>query len=203
MTILDANGTAILPTDLKADLATHHIEGYAREDPTQTHFDVPLFSHVEGNLYQGGCIGGVNLRGYFDHIFSLYPWERYNPGKQLKTFVEVELYDGPTVPDEAQLIQLATMINFCKAKGRTLVHCQAGLNRSGLLTGLSLVLDGMDPSAAIRLLRDSRCEQVLCNRKFFGWLANFSSQSASKTVKSKRSRSAATAAAAKTLPTQA
>lgn len=156
---------------LKADLSTHHIEGYAREDPTRAHFDIPLMSEVVPGLWQGGCIDAVNLQGFFQHIVSLYPWERYNPGKMLDSFVEVKLYDGPTVPDERQLFSLARHINFCREHGAVLVHCQAGLNRSGLLTGLALVLDGMTPNKAIKLLREKRpAKQVLCNQKFESWL---------------------------------
>ena len=157
-------------TKLKADLANHHIEGYAREDPTHTHFDVPLISQVTDNLWQGGCQNGVNLKGYFKHIVSLYPWEQYDPGCELDSFVQVRLYDGPIVPSTAQLYQLARWINLCRLTGPTLVHCQAGLNRSGLLTGLALVLSGMKPEDAIALLRKNRCQQVLCNAKFETWL---------------------------------
>lgn len=153
---------------LKADLHRHHIEGIAREGNTP--FDCPLISQVEANLWQGGCLHGINLQGYFKHIVSLYPWERYTPGGDLDSFTEVRLYDGPTVPDEQQLYALAAWINICKAHGRTLVHCQAGLNRSGLLAGLSLVLDGRAPAEAIALLRSSRSPAVLCNKAFETWL---------------------------------
>lgn len=156
---------------LMADLETHHIEGIAREGNTR--FNCQLITPVQENLWQGGCTDNVNLQGYFKHIVSLYPWERYNPGGNLDSFVEVKLYDGPTVPDEAQLIQLASWINLCKQRGRTLVHCQAGLNRSGLLTGLSLVLDGMAPADAIALMRVKRSPAVLCNKAFEKWLRGY------------------------------
>ena len=153
---------------LQADLESHHIEGMAREGNTL--FSCPLISQVEDNLWQGGCVNGVNLQGYFRHIVSLYPWERYVPGGDLDSFVEVRLYDGPRVPDEAQLYAIAEWINVCKAHGRILVHCQAGLNRSALLTALSLVLAGSTPADAIRRLRDSRSPAVLCNKRFEEWL---------------------------------
>ena len=155
---------------LLADLDTHHIEGIAREG--RTPFSVPLISHVKDNLWQGGCVGGVSLQGRFRHIISLYPWERYNPGgaELLDSFVEVVLYDGPQVPDENQLYSLAKWVNICKQHGPTLVHCQAGLNRSALVTTLSLVLDGMAPTEAIALLRAYRSPAVLCNKAFEKWL---------------------------------
>ena len=153
---------------LKADLKSHYIDGIAREGNTP--FECDLISHVKDNLWQGGCINGVSLNGVFKHIISLYPWEVYNPGGDLDSMISVRLYDGPTVPDEKQLYILAEWINNCKSHGPTLVHCQAGLNRSGLLTGLSLVLDGMTPNDAIALLRSSRSPAVLCNKKFESWL---------------------------------
>ncbi len=153
---------------LQADLKTHHIEGIAREGNTE--FSCPLISPVDDNFWQGGCTQGVNLQGYFKHIVSLYPWERYNFGGELDSFVEVRLYDGPTVPNKEQLVSLAKHINFCRKHGRTLVHCQAGLNRSGLLAGLALVLAGQTPADAIALLRASRSPAVLCNPKFEAWL---------------------------------
>lgn len=154
--------------ELNSDVESQHIEGFAREGDTP--FSCPLISRIKGNLWQGGCRNGVNLGGRFKHVISLYPWERYNPGGELDTFIEVRLLDGPVVPDETQLFSLAKWINRSVKTGPTLVHCQAGLNRSGLLAGLSLVLGGMDADDAIALLRASRSPAVLCNKAFAGWL---------------------------------
>lgn len=92
------------------------------------------------------------------------------PGRELDSFTEVRLYDGKDVPDTEQLYSLARWINICKQHSRTLVHCQAGLNRSGLLAELSLVLDGMQADEAIALLRATRSPAVLCNKAFEKWL---------------------------------
>jgi hypothetical protein len=150
------------------DFTSHHIEGIAREGNTP--FNVPLISQVQDNLWQGGCINGVSLGGKFKHVISLYPWERFNHGKQLDSFLEVALYDSGTIPDVAQMTSIANWINICRAHGTTLVHCQAGLNRSGLVTGLALVLSGMQSTDAIALLRKSRHSAVLCNKAFEQWL---------------------------------
>lgn len=155
-------------SDMQADLASHHIEGIARMG--NTGFSCPLITRVEDDLWQGGCRNGANLHGYFKNIISLYPWERFNPGGELDSFTEVRLLDGPTIPNEKQLYTLAAWINICRKNGRTLVHCQAGLNRSGLLTGLSLILKGFEPKDAITLLRASRSPAVLCNQSFEQWL---------------------------------
>lgn len=65
---------------------------------------------------------------------------------------------------------------------RVLVRCQAGLNRSGLVTALVLVLDGWDPADAVALIRRCRSSMALCNEDFVEWLhANASSIVASRT----------------------
>ncbi len=165
---MDNNNIRELVENLQADFESHHIEGIAREGNVP--FSAPLISQVEGNLWQGGCINGVNLGGKFKHIISLYPWERYKPGGELDSFIEVRLYDAGQMPDMMQLETLAQWINICRKHGTTLVHCQAGLNRSGLVTGLALVRGGMKPAAAIALLRKSRSPAVLCNSTFEKWL---------------------------------
>ena len=53
---------------------------------------------------------------------------------------------------------------------RVLVRCQAGLNRSGLVLALVLVLDGWDPEDAVALMRARRSPSVLCNADFERWL---------------------------------
>lgn len=153
---------------IDTDFTTHHIEGIAREGNIP--FRVPLITKIDDTFWQGGCINGVDLKGQFQHIVSLYPWERYNPGCELHSFLEVRLYDCGAIPDPKQLAFLARWINECRETGVTLVHCQAGLNRSGLLAGLALVLGGLPPADAIQKLRESRCSAVLCNKAFESWL---------------------------------
>lgn len=53
-----------------------------------------------------------------------------------------------------------------KAGKKVLIRCQAGLNRSGLITALVLVRDGMEPQEAISLIRRQRTAQCLNNRSF-------------------------------------
>lgn len=157
------------------DFQTHHIEGYARaaqEAGLDGFFSVPLISHVEGNLWQGGCHDGAPLPEDFEYVVSLYPWEKYRLGPNTHR-VEVRMLDAGAMPDLRQLFEVAEAVNEYRAKGKTLVHCQAGLNRSGLVAGLALVLDGMAPADAVNLLREKRCEMVLCNETFRDWLLNY------------------------------
>lgn len=160
---------------LDTDFHSHRIEGFAiaaEERGLDGVFSVPLISHIEGNLWQGGCHPGAQLPDDFQFVLSLYPWGKYELGPNTRR-VEVEMYDHGSMPDIAQLHDLAKMVNTAKVKGKTLVHCQAGLNRSGLVTGLSLVLEGMAPTDAIALMREKRCDMVLCNETFETWLLGY------------------------------
>ena len=49
---------------------------------------------------------------------------------------------------------------------RVLIRCQAGVNRSGLVTALVLMLHGMAADEAIVLLRERRSQMVLNNSHF-------------------------------------
>ncbi|WP_062529126.1 protein-tyrosine phosphatase family protein [Demequina rhizosphaerae] len=55
---------------------------------------------------------------------------------------------------------------------RVLVRCQAGLNRSGLVMAMVLMLDGWTPEEAIRRIRERRAEVALVNDRFVDWLMN-------------------------------
>lgn len=162
-------------TDELTDFESHHIEGIAREGmnrPDGGYFRVPLYTHVEDNLWQGGCKQGVKLPDDFHYVISLYPWEQYDLGPNTGRS-EIRMYDAGSLPDLAQLHEIAELVNEKKKDGKVLVHCQAGLNRSGLVAGLSLVLVGMTPTDAIALLRSSRCDMVLCNKTFEKYLLEY------------------------------
>lgn len=152
-----------------ADLTTHHIEGIAREGMTP--FAVSLFSQIEGNLWMGGC-PVREAPAHFRFIFCLYPWQQYVVHEH-QVHTKVQMFDHGEVPPIEQLVALAKMVNAAREAGPTLVHCQAGLNRSGLVTALALVLAGAKPAQAIYTLRAKRCEAVLCNRSFERWLLDY------------------------------
>ena len=57
-----------------------------------------------------------------------------------------------------------------KSGKRVLIRCQAGLNRSGLVTALVLIKDGYSAKDAIALMRDKRSKDVLMNPLFEEWL---------------------------------
>lgn len=153
-----------------ADLTGHHIEGIAVM--ANMPFACPLISHVEGNLWQGGTpsdAAGGRLPDYFRFALNLYPWGSYKTTRTQEVRV-VKLYDSNALPDVALLEDLAAWVNSARAQGPTLVHCQAGLNRSALVTALALIRAGRTADEAIALLREKRSPAVLCNYVFERWL---------------------------------
>lgn len=153
--------------DLPADFQNHHIEGYAvalQERGLPPHFSAPLISHIDGNLWSGGCINGVALPDQIVHVVSMYPWERYALPEGA-TRDEFRMYDGPQVKAD-QFAEAVESALAGLAKGPTLIHCQAGLNRSGVVSALVLIRQGHTPAEAIALLREKRSPAVLCNLAF-------------------------------------
>ncbi len=141
--------------------------GIARHGNTP--FDVPFISQIDGNLWQGGCEDGLVLPTFIKHLISLYPWEAYTVGHQLSSALEVRMYDSE---DQAfdQVDAIAAWVKSCMADGPVLLHCQAGLNRSSLVAGRVLMMNGMEGWQAIKLLRERRSPACLCNPSFERWL---------------------------------
>jgi len=57
-----------------------------------------------------------------------------------------------------------------QAGDNVLIRCQAGVNRSGLITALILIIEGIEPAEAIELIRTKRSSVVLSNAHFENWL---------------------------------
>lgn len=112
----------------------------------------------------------------FNFILNLYVWGKYvvPPGVE---YHEVEMYDSGGLPDRTQIDSLArTVVTAVQSEVRTLVHCQAGLNRSSLVVARALML-GWDMSAdeAISTVR-IRSETCFCNETFEAFLRSLYSQ---------------------------
>lgn len=136
-----------------------------------TPFDVPFISEITPTLWLGGCTDGLVLPAHIHHVVSLYPWEQYRLGRELLSIMQVRLYDDASLPpDPEQVDAIARWVNVCSQFVPTLVHCQAGLNRSALVVARALILNGMAPDDAIALLREKRSPAVLCNSTFESWL---------------------------------
>lgn len=149
--------------DIKFDPTVQRLSGVATHGNTP--FDVPFISQIDGNLWQGGCQNGLILPTNIKHLVSLYPWEAYTIEHELTSALEIKMYDSLD-QSMAQVEALAAWVQACTLDGPTLVHCQAGLNRSGLVAAKVLMLRGMEGRAAIKTLRENRSPAVLCNPAF-------------------------------------
>jgi protein-tyrosine phosphatase len=161
----------------KADWQNHHIEGFAlaaMERGWKGDFSAPLITHMvtvngAGELWQGGCINGVVLDSDFDQVVSLYPWEKFKLDVHTER-VEITAYDSPS-QDPTVFVSAAKMVSDLVLQGKkVLVHCQAGLNRSGVVCALALINLGYGPQEAIDLMREKRSPMVLCNESFERWV---------------------------------
>ena len=144
----------------------HVIQLYNERNPMDSFFEIPLISHITGNLYQGGCEQGYKLDDDFVKVVSLYQDERYilGPSTERVDFwmednadFEINWHDLDEASDE--------VLEGMK-RGKTLVHCQAGLNRSGIVAAVVLMKLGWPAQSAIDYLRRTRCKFVLCNKTF-------------------------------------
>jgi protein-tyrosine phosphatase len=140
-----------------------------------------LYSMVAPNLFQGGTddldvihLAQTNNRPRtdlpFDAIVTMYAWARPADWN-----IQEFRYGVPDASiKDIDLDRLRQAVEFgydrWKQGDRVLVRCQAGLNRSGLVTALIMIKDGLTPIEAINTIRDSRGPDALFNENFHAWL---------------------------------
>lgn len=166
-TIWTPGGADPTRIDVRVDPREQRMVGVARHGNVP--FDVPYISEIAENLWQGGCANGLVLPDEIVHVVSLYPWESYSYRHELHSRLEVVMYDSDDQGYEL-VNALAAWVNACRQDGPTLVHCQAGLNRSSLVAGRALMLSGLSGREAVALLREKRSPACLCNRSFESYL---------------------------------
>lgn len=152
--------------DIRFDPINQRMSGVAIHGDVP--FDVPFIGQIAPGLWQGGCKQGFVLPVFINHLISLYPWESYTFG-HASSLMMVTMYDSE---DQAfsQVHAIARWVNSCRREGPTLVHCQAGLNRSSLVVACALVQEGMSGTEAIDLIREKRSPACLCNKSFESWV---------------------------------
>jgi hypothetical protein len=138
----------------------------------------PLWSEILPDLWMGGTsVYDESPSGKpfitpaeFDTVVTMYQYA--NPVDWLVKEYRYCIYDGAV-----RLIDLASLFDTAKfaheqwlSGKRVLVRCQAGLNRSGLVTALVLIREGYEPAEAIALLREKRHKHAICNRDFESFL---------------------------------
>lgn len=168
----DPTKTELLSDYYGTDPLTTRVEGYVNH--TGKWFSAPFMSEIMPGLWLGGCKTGLVLPAFIKHVVSLYPWEAYTVRHELDSSVTFKMHDSvQEVGSTDYIIGLASWVNLCRSKKPTLVHCQAGINRSSLITGAGLILDGCSAEDVIELIREKRGQQALSNPAFCEWLFRF------------------------------
>ena len=141
----------------------------------------PLYSEVAPNLFMGGTDDKATidqaqkLRHFegsneFDCVVTLYAWAApANWGVEERRF---GFPDANIIKEYIPtIIELAQWAHAKWASGKKVnIRCQAGLNRSGLVTALTLMISGLSADEAIKILRTKRSDYALCNREYEQWL---------------------------------
>lgn len=143
--------------------------------------NIPLFNEVAPNLFMGGTSDLATIdkaqqlkhfdgKNEFDCVVTLYAWAapaNWGVEERRFGFPDAELIDEylPVIIDLAQWA-----FEKWQSGLRVNIRCQAGLNRSGLVTALVLMMSGLSADAAIDRLREKRSTYALCNGEFEHWL---------------------------------
>lgn len=132
-----------------------------------------------GELWMGGA--GIwpkqphHLPDDFDYVFQLTKREFFDLGPNTRRTV-VTMGDTARQTFEAVPELAAKVAALVRAGKKVLVHCQAGMNRSGLVTAVALICLGYSPFTAIAELRELRGPEVLCNPNFENYVRSFNAQ---------------------------
>jgi protein-tyrosine phosphatase len=138
---------------------------------TQTGFisvDMPFISHIYGNFYQGGVEEGVHLPLHIEYVISLYRSEKYRILHQLKAHKSYSMLDSLGQP-LTQVDEIARKAYEYGQLGHVLIHCQAGLNRSGLVMSRVLQMSGLTAEESVAMIREKRSPYCLINKHFEDW----------------------------------
>ena len=135
--------------------------------------DPPTYSQISATLWQGGTededttirarkrLATVNDVEPFDAVVSLCAHSAFPDGPT-----------GSAIYEEIEQVADWAYTEW-KAGKRLLIRCQAGMNRSSLVTALVLMRDGMSPEDAIELIREKRSPYVFSNKHFLEYVESW------------------------------
>ena len=163
------------------------------------YYPVELWNEVCPGLYQGGTDDSDTMGAYQRESGSQFSYARNFPaistgqvtkkhfdtvatlysaanavGRSVKE-MRFAFHDGDMSdldPERDLYFMVREAHADWKSGKKVLIRCQAGINRSGLVTALVLIRDGHTPEDAIRLIREKRCEAALSNSRFEEYLLN-------------------------------
>ena len=126
---------------------------------------------IPGRLYQGNIISLLYLP--FQPDLHIHMATECNPiGEPAKQYRKIKLQDQPwdwrRNPGEIKILEaIASSVRQELYKGKKgLITCFAGLNRSGLMTGIILKKMGLSGKEAVRVIREMRSSRCLSNKSF-------------------------------------
>lgn len=152
---------------------------YERPDYGQSLLREPLWSEVVDGLWQGGTADhdtDAQLRKpmitkkEFDTVITMYAFA--NPVDWFVKEMRYGVWDSNMKDfDVKELFEIVRFAHTEWKQGKkVLIRCQAGWNRSGLITALVLIREGMKAQDAINLIRTKRSPHALCNTTFTQFL---------------------------------
>jgi hypothetical protein len=142
---------------------------------------IRLYNQIQPGLFMGGTLkedlcqgeaGRNPLRNHlpFDAIATMYSWAKpayWGIQEMRYGFLDASIVDM----DKDRLGEIVGWAHKHWKKGdRVLIRCQAGLNRSGLVTALVLMLAGVSADDAISCIRRYRSPDALFNTEYVSWL---------------------------------
>lgn len=136
------------------------------------HIDQIDADEIAHNLWQGSAPqDGKLLRKAGFHALVLAAREYQPTFRGIKIFrLKLDDVRQPlTLRQRIAVHQAATWVCDQMNKGRVLVTCQAGLNRSGLVSAAALIMKGEHPRFAVTIVRMSR-QWALNNQYFVDYL---------------------------------
>ena len=140
-----------------------------------------LFNHIQPGLFMGGtadddvCYGSAGQKApefndSFECVVTLY-----SHAKPVYWGIEEMRYGfmDSSIQD-IDLERLGDVVVWAYKKwqggNRVLIRCQAGLNRSGLVSALVLMYKGATANEAVRMIRLTRGANALFNKQYVAWL---------------------------------
>lgn len=139
----------------------------------------PDYSEIKPGLFLGGTPAEFDSSvstgprpselSQFDVVFTFHSGSTPVNGDTLEvryTFDD-NWDDGLAAENYPRINSVAEMAHSAWKDGnKVLLRCQGGKNRSGLVMGVVLLLEGLDADAAIELMREKRDQTVLFNEHF-------------------------------------
>ena len=146
-----------------------------------------LYSEIAPNLFMGGTADEDVIHqavAYnkartdlpFDAIITMYAWA--NPADWRVQEFRYGIYDSAIADIDLDRLKQAVQFGYNRwlSGDRVLVRCQAGLNRSGLVTALIMMSTGLDAETAIEQIRKNRADIALFNNNYVEWLMSEGAQ---------------------------